>query len=492
MVNGVCMDDSAKRYGFAALGLTLAFLAYRLILLAGFPYDLHGDEAQYWTWAQEPAFGYYSKPPMIAWLIMATTSICGDGLACVKISSPILHAGTGMMLFLCGRELYGARAGFWSSTTYTLMPAVSLSAVVITTDAPLLFFWSVALYAFIRSIRDDRTGWWILTGLAGGLGLLSKYNMGIFAVSALAFLLWDTRYRHLLLKPGPWLAAAIAAIVYAPNLLWNATHGFISYQHTTEISQASRANFDVGGLLDFLLSQFAVFGPVSLLVLAWLIVRIPTVSARVEGRLTYSFALPWLTAMIVLAFASRVFANWSAPAYIAATLLVTGELVRIGKGNRLLLAILITNAVLTAGIYHYEFALQVVGIDLTRQNDPFKRVRGWQDLGKQTSAIVVNHPALAVLTEERMLTAELMYYMSPRREILKWNPDNRRDDHYDISTSLASREGQDFLFVTRNGVSQEIASRFASHQTVGEIRVAIYEDWRLDYDVWVLRNFKGY
>ena len=53
--------------------------------------ELFFDEAQYWAWGQEPAFGYYTKPPLIAWIIGATTSLCGDTPFCVRLPSPLMH-----------------------------------------------------------------------------------------------------------------------------------------------------------------------------------------------------------------------------------------------------------------------------------------------------------------------------------------------------------------------------------------------------------------
>src|SRR3546814_6484554 len=72
------------------LGLTLL----RIAGLAMTGLELHGDEAQYWSWAQKLDFGYFTKPPLIAWVIAATTAACGDGEACVRLSSPLLHAAT--------------------------------------------------------------------------------------------------------------------------------------------------------------------------------------------------------------------------------------------------------------------------------------------------------------------------------------------------------------------------------------------------------------
>src|SRR5213078_4893458 len=71
----------------------------RLVLIAVHPAGLYPDEAQYWFWAQTPALGYYSKPPLIAWLIALTTGLFGDSEFAVRLSAPLLHAATAAFVF---------------------------------------------------------------------------------------------------------------------------------------------------------------------------------------------------------------------------------------------------------------------------------------------------------------------------------------------------------------------------------------------------------
>ena len=68
-----------------------ALLCVRLAALYWNATDLFFDEAQYWAWSEQPAFGYFSKPPLVAWLIRVATEACGPGEACVRLPSPFLH-----------------------------------------------------------------------------------------------------------------------------------------------------------------------------------------------------------------------------------------------------------------------------------------------------------------------------------------------------------------------------------------------------------------
>src|SRR6185437_2958372 len=135
-------SEEEQRYrriaAFVLLGVTLL----RLLWLAGDPIDLYPDEAQYWLWSLHPAFGYFSKPPLVPWIIAATTRLLGEDEFAIRLASPLLHFLTGLVVFAIGRRLYDARVGCWSAVAYVTLPAVSLSAAIISTDVPLLLCWA--------------------------------------------------------------------------------------------------------------------------------------------------------------------------------------------------------------------------------------------------------------------------------------------------------------------------------------------------------------
>ena len=118
-----------------------AVTAVRLIWLAVQSADLYPDEAQYWFWAQHPALGYYSKPPLVAWVIALTTGLFGDSEFAIRVAAPLLHAAAAFFIYAIGARLYDRRTGFWAALGYASLPGVSLSAFIISTDAVLLPCW---------------------------------------------------------------------------------------------------------------------------------------------------------------------------------------------------------------------------------------------------------------------------------------------------------------------------------------------------------------
>ena len=167
----------------AALIVVGAIALVRFIALFVTPLELYPDEAQYWLWSRKLDFGYWSKPPMVAWLIALTTGIGGDDEPWVRLSSLLLQVGAALALFQVGKRLYDGRTGFWAAVVWSVMPGVQLSSGVVSTDAGLLCFLSLALWAYVVLWRGA-TGLKpaLALGAALGLAFLSKYAALYFLI----------------------------------------------------------------------------------------------------------------------------------------------------------------------------------------------------------------------------------------------------------------------------------------------------------------------
>src|SRR5438067_6040445 len=154
-----------RAYGLWAAAAIIGLTAARLLWLAVTSAELYPDEAQYWFWSLHPAFGYYSKPPLVAWIIALTTRALGDSEFAIRLAAPLLHAIAAGFVYGIAARLHDRRAGFWSALTYITLPGVSLSGFLISTDAVLLPCWAAALYAFIRAREPGGERWWIAVGV---------------------------------------------------------------------------------------------------------------------------------------------------------------------------------------------------------------------------------------------------------------------------------------------------------------------------------------
>jgi 4-amino-4-deoxy-L-arabinose transferase-like glycosyltransferase len=371
----------------AMLLAVLALTALRLLWLATNPTDLYPDEAQYWLWSRHLAFGYYSKPPLVAWLIALSTALFGNSEFAVRLSAPLLHALAAFFVYGIGSRLYDRRVGLWSALAYLTLPGVSVSAFLMSTDAILLPCWAAALYAFIRAREEEGARWWVLTGIAIGAGLLAKYAMVYFFLSAFALLLLcPAERRH---WKGLLAASGIAFLVFLPNLLWNWENGFASFAAVERNAALAGPLFHPLALLLFFGAQFAVFGPLFFAALVWLVAR-PRVLAEPRAHLLAAFILPALGIVLAESLLSRAHANWAAPAYVAATVLVVAALLQHGRRGLIHFSIAL-HLLSVALILGAAELLPAWGVSLPARYDPLHRLKGWRALGESVGSVLAQH-----------------------------------------------------------------------------------------------------
>jgi 4-amino-4-deoxy-L-arabinose transferase-like glycosyltransferase len=485
--------------GWRLLAIVLAvLLAVRVVALAANGTDLFFDEAQYWTWSLEPAFGYYSKPPLIAWLISASTAVCGSSEFCIRLPSPILHTLGALGVYALGSRAYGPVTGFWSAVVFATLPGISFSAALISTDVPLLACWALALWALVALI-DTRTtrAWWpaIALGLAFGLGLNAKYAMAYFIMCLGVYVAVTPDRRELLGDVRLWVGLALSVLLILPNLVWNASNSFATFAHTADNANWKGPLFNPGRALEFLGSQFGVFGPIlfgALLVLFWRARR-----ARPEGadRLMLAFCVPILAVVTLQAFLSRALANWAAPAYVSATVLVTAVWVREASWGWLRLSTAIHLGILVLLAFAFAAAGRIgppVGAD------PFARTLGWHEVATLTRDTLANArskgaPFASVITDERALTAELLYYMrNEPTPVLAWTGGGRPQDHYEMLRPFGAGSAEPVLLVALRNDTQKILDRFASVTPLGVHELPAGPVGRRQVALYRLTGFKAF
>ncbi len=312
------------RWAGPALLLVLAVTAARIVLLWFDQKQLFVDEAQYWFWGQDLAFGYFSKPPAIAWLIRGVTDLAGsDAPFWVRLPAPLLHGLSAMLLGMVAARLAGGVAALWTIAAYLTLPLVAVGSLLMTTDTLMFPFLVAAYLAWLEALEEDRPGLGAAAGLSLGLGFLAKYAAIYFGAAALLAAVLVRQMR-----PSPRVALwALSAFVLAisPNLLWNLSNGLITVQHTVDNIEwardpAARLGLEWDELGEFVVAQFIVFGPLFLPALAWAAVRWRDLTA--EMRALVLFAVPIILLVCLQAVLSRAYANWAAAAYLTGTVAV--------------------------------------------------------------------------------------------------------------------------------------------------------------------------
>lgn len=326
-------------FALGLAGIALVTL-WRVALLPFDRADLFTDDAQYWLWGQELAWGYYSKPPLIGWILRASTAIGGEGMFWIRAPLPLFHAGTAFLVALIGRRLFDARIGGIAGFAVVTLPGVAVASLLVSTDTPMVACFALAMLAQLHLAERRSIGWALVLGAAVGVGLLAKYAMIFFPLSAAIAALLLPRARIGWRDAG--IATLLAALLVAPNVWWNLTNGLATLHHTADNADW-RGGVTPFGLVKFLIGQVALAGPV---LFGAYLVGLP--GARRGGPAGYlaAMSVPVFLLVSVQAIVAGANANWAAVAHLAAALL--GVAVLAGRRRWLIASFAINLAVTIA------------------------------------------------------------------------------------------------------------------------------------------------
>jgi 4-amino-4-deoxy-L-arabinose transferase-like glycosyltransferase len=488
----VSLPASPSRPGLTLLAVIAVLAAWRLGTIAYYDHGMFVDEAQYVDWARHPAFGYYSKPPALAWSIAGARAVCGEAALCVRGLAVLLYSLAAVCIFFAGRTLFGAAAGLAAAILFLLLPGIGLTGLFITTDAPLALCTAGAVLCMAQALKRGRWGWWIALGVCFGLGMLSKYSFALMIAGFLAYVVLTPARRPLLRDARLWACLLVGAALTLPNLIWNAQHGFATVSHTADISGLDEPGLKPLRLLEYLGQQLLVFGPLTfaaLLALPWL--RGDVLKSD-GGRLLGILALTMFGAFAVLALLSRTLLNWAYVAFPAAIVLVAAALVQGGYRRWLRWSLIVSVVMIVLGAHLPTFA-RLAGIELKRGQDPYSRTMGWRELGSGVSAAWARYPGTRLLGDDRWVIAEMLYYVRPiPHDAAMWNPAGPITDHYRLTRDAGALASADFLFVTLRPDIPDVAGYFASAEQVAQLPITTHRDSTKTYYLYLLRGFKGY
>ena len=522
------LDDTRTATRLTALILG-SLLLVRVISILTSPLELYADEAQYWRWGETLDWGYYSKPPLIAWVIHTSTAIFGDSAWAVRLPAPFLHTIAAWVLYLLGRDMGGAKTGLMAALAYALMPAVFLSSTVLSTDGVLMPLWALSLWLLWR-LRQGQAGWvgFLGLGAAVGLGFLAKYAMIYFAIGiALALILDRPTRTHLSSMKGA-LALLVALAVSSPHLVWNAQNDFATVGHTVDNANLGGHLLNPENAFKFFADQMGVFGPISFLgLIAGILFMRASVTDEARRRETWliCFILPVLIIIFGQSILSRAHANWAATAYPAGSVFIALIFLRARTNRplwywvagltalaillapdftllaRTLVALVMAGSILTAaflarfkpeGLFWTGITIHtVLGLAMLAAvtfpaalsgpldlDNALKRTLGWEALSDQLVDFVDEHGTpSAVLVDEREIWHGLDFYLKDRVEapLILWRY-NEGAHSFAEQQPLTDALDDDVLIASyRPNRRPAIAADFGTFEKVGEVSVDLGE-----------------
>ena len=300
-------------------GLFFFRLIYALLL------PLSPQEAYYWVFSLHPALSYFDHPFLTAYTIYLFTHIFGPTALAVRLGALLYAFGFSWLVYKIGKGMFDEQTGFWAALLMNLLPTFSITALILTPDSPLVFFWCLAWFFMLKAVHEDRPIQYLWTGMALGLALVSKYTAVFFPFSVFLFLLVSPGHRYHLKRMEPYLGLILALLIFSPVLIWNSQHHWASFAFQSTERAGEMKSFSGRELGAFLASQIGIITPLVFAGFCWAIGLGLKRFWRIKNwqeTFLLALALPMVGLFTLVATREWVKMNWLIPAYPTLLLLM--------------------------------------------------------------------------------------------------------------------------------------------------------------------------
>lgn len=478
--------------GFFYLFLTLLTL-FRVYFILHGPLDLSPDEAHYWEWSRRLDLSYYSKGPMIAYLIAISTSLFGDNPFGVRIFAVVCSFLSSLFIYKVGTKLFNEKVGYISGVLFQFTPLFSTYGVVFTIDAPFIFFWIFSTYLFLLVV-DGKKLWWLVLGGVIGFGLLTKYTMAFFYICMFIYFLKKREFFK-----NPWIYACliISIVVFSPVIIWNFQHDWVTLKHTAgqaHIYEGFKVSLKYLG--EFIGSQLIVVTPLVFTVALYFLLKPKTIGVFSSHYSSWwfcvCFSIPIFVFFLLKSIQGKVQANWAAPAYIPFLFLIAYAFEK-KLYKKLIISSITVAFVFTALTYAVPF------FNLPAKLDPSSRLKGWKELGNKVSEVkreLEKVGNVVIFSDRYQISSELAFYVE-RHPIVYCINLGRRMNQYDLWQSINSElkagrqtHGIYVVYGIKNEPEPEVSSAF--EDCVPQFFTVKRKDVKIrDYTIFKCYNFKG-
>jgi membrane-associated phospholipid phosphatase len=488
-----------RDYTQALYLMVLALGLFRIYYILTGPFDLSFDEAQYWEWSRRLDWSYYSKGPLIAYLIYAGTALFGNNVFGVRILAVLFSALSSIVIFLIGSDLYDERTGLVSALLVQIVPLYSVFGMLLTIDSPFIFFWILSLFLFWKAAgsRPEEKAergmpYWLFLGISVGLGLLAKYTMAFFYLSAFLFMVFHKDARKFFRAGGPYIALVTSLIVFSPVVFWNAAHGWVTLKHTAgQAHLADGLRISWKYFFDFLGSQLGVVTPILCVMIFIALWRLRKDKA---GEFLFWFSFPVIAFFILKSIQGKVQGNWALPAYAAGFVAFAAYYFHdIRLARRSVKVLVISALVLSFTVTVFAYVPSILNLPL--KLDPAKKLQGWKELGAAAGQVQAEMSAagpLFVFSDSYEVSSELAFYMKGHPVTYCVNL-GRRMNQYDLWPGFGGLVGYNAIFVMDGGdrdMPQTLAKSFGGYSKK-VVAVHIKRNKIMQFTIFKCYDFKG-
>ena len=464
--------------------ILLAILIVRIISILNSSLGLSVDEAQYWDWSNNVEFGYFSKPPLISWLIASTIYFFGISEWSIRISSPILHFAISIMIWLISKTIYNTKVANLNALIWAMLPLTSFGSLIISTDTPLLFFWCLSLFALLKTLENDGTIWPIFLGISIGLGFLAKYAVLYFVVILLFLIIFNQRFKKNILKLI--LSILIFLIVSSPNLFWNYNNDLSTFSHTAYNANLNEISLNYFEPIKFIISQLIICGPI--MMIAYVIKVLKIKSCDKNEFLLICFSLPIIFLITIQAFLKNSNANWAATAFPGLVILVGSFFLR--KNTKIIANFIILNLILNFFIFLFLTKVFIRGsfYPIELKSDPLRKLKGYSEYSNSIKTSIETYKPVALLFTKRNDITKFSFYLRIYNKnikryylTLREKPINHYEYFHDFRSNSLKKGDLIFLINSYNGIDSKFSKYFDNLNTIKVLNYNINKNNKRTY-----------
>ncbi len=229
------------------VGIALGFALLELV--TGPRYGIFRDELYYLACADHLAWGYVDQPPLSIFVLAGVRALLGEALLAIRLVPALLGGALVVLGARLARELGGGgRAQLLAALAVAIVPQYLGICGIYSMNAFDLVFWSASALLLTRMIRTDDARLWLPLGGLLGIALLNKISPLFFAFG-LAVATVATPLRRHLRRWQPWAGAAIALVLFAPYVAWNAMNDWATLEFMERAARYKNADLSVGQFL---------------------------------------------------------------------------------------------------------------------------------------------------------------------------------------------------------------------------------------------------
>jgi hypothetical protein len=210
------------------------------------PYEFHRDAFLYMAMGTHLRILHMDFPPLMALISEAVRGIAGTSLFAYRMIPAVAGTAVLLLAILVTRELGGGKhAQVLTAIAVLVNPLFLRSANLFQPVVLDQLWWLLGCYALARLDNSGDARWWLLLGVAGGVGLLGKFSILFFGLAVLVALLL-TRHRRAFIGPWPWLAVGIALVLGSPAVMGQVNRGFPVVEQMASLSERQLARVGFG------------------------------------------------------------------------------------------------------------------------------------------------------------------------------------------------------------------------------------------------------